>query len=429
MTNSLTSNVTRKIMRAFVPAIEKQRVLSKTVNTQVFQGEFNPQSGTTVDIKRPHQYRAIETATGDISTAGTNTIIAGKATATVQPYITVSVPWTNREEALQLDQLVEILQPAAEECVTTLETNLNAYMINNLALTYGTVGTVVDTWADVAGTMSLMKSIGVPSGTHNYVMNPFTIQNLAGAQTGISADPSRLVQTAWENAQISTPFAGLRAVSSNSLATYTSGDLTTDRVGSLSGTPTATYLAHKDTMIQTLALENLNALGTGGTSTIAAGEVIEVTGRFYTHQKTHQTFTGVDGAPIKWRATVTEEATVSSTGTATISVAGAAIYESGTGQYDNISAALTSGDVVTILGATSTNYQPNMFYHKDAIGIAFVQLPKLFSTDTVFNTSDGLSIRCSKYSDGDANTQKIRFDLLPAFATMNPFYGGKSFGL
>jgi hypothetical protein len=260
-------------------------------------------------------------------------------------------------------------------------------------------------------------------------LNPFTIQNLAGAQTGISADPSRLVQTAWENAQISTPFAGLRAVSSNSMANYTEGTLTTDRVGSLSATPTATYLAHKDTMIQTLALENLNALGTGGTSTIKAGEVIEVTGRYYTHQKTHQTFTGADGNPVKWRATVNADATVSSSGTATITVAGAAIYESGTGQYDNISAALTSGDVVTVLGSGSETHQPNLFYHKDAIGIAFVQLPKLYSTDTVFNTSDGLSIRVSKYSDGDANTQKIRMDLLPAFATMNPFYGGKSFGL
>ena len=426
MANNLDSNITRKIMRAFVPAIEKQRVLSKTVNTQLFAGDFNPSSGDSVDIKRPHQYRAVETATGNITSAGTNTIIAGKATATVQDYITVSVPWTNKEEALDLDQQETILQPAAEECVTTLETNLNIFMNKNLALTYGSPGTVVDAWSDIAGPMSLMKSIGVPGGMHHYVMNPFTVQNLAGAQTGLSADPSRLVQTAWEQAQISTPFAGMRAISSNSLATYTSGTLpAADRVGSLAATPTATYLAHKDTMIQTLSLENLS---TAGASTIKAGEVIEVTGRYYTHQKTRQTFTGADGNPIKWRATVTEDAAVASAGTATITVAGAAIYESGSGQYDNISAALTSGDVVTVLGADSTNYQPNLFYHKDAIALAFVQLPKLFSTDTIYNSSDGLSIRCSKYSDGDANTQKIRFDILPAFGCLNPFYGGKGFG-
>lgn len=427
MANNLTSNVTRKIMRAFIPAIEKQRVLSKTVDTQTFKGEFAPQSGTTVDIKRPHQYRSIETETGDISTAGTNTIVAGKATATVQNYITVAVPWTNKEEALQLDQLVEILQPAAEECVTTLESNLNAYMIKNAALTYGTPGTVVDAWSDIAGPMSLMKSIGVPSGEHYYAMNPFTVQNLAGAQTGISADPSRLVQTAWEKAQISMPFAGMQAISSNSMSNYTAGTLPdADRVGSLASAPDATYVTHKDTMIQTLSVENLS---TAGTSTIKAGEIVEVTGRYYTHQKTHQIFTGADGNPMKWRATVTADAAVAADGTATLLVAGAAIYESGTGQYDNISAALTSGDVVTILGAASTVYQPNLFYHKNAFSVAYVQLPKLFSTDTVFNTSDGLSIRVSKYSDGDANTQKVRFDLLPAFATCNSFYAGKGFGV
>jgi hypothetical protein len=40
-----------------------------------------------------------------------------------------------------------------------------------------------------------------------------------------------------------------------------------------------------------------------------------------------------------------------------------------------------------------------------------------------------MSIRITKYSDGDANTQKIRFDLLPAYATFNPFFAGQGFGV
>jgi hypothetical protein len=58
-----------------------------------------------------------------------------------------------------------------------------------------------------------------------------------------------------------------------------------------------------------------------------------------------------------------------------------------------------------------------------------VKLPKLFSTDTLAVTEDGIAIRVSKYSDGDANSQKIRFDLLPAFACLNPFFAGKAWGL
>ena len=74
-------------------------------------------------------------------------------------------------------------------------------------------------------------------------------------------------------------------------------------------------------------------------------------------------------------------------------------------------------------------YQPNLFYMKQAFGIGTVKLPKLYSTDTIATTSDGMSIRVSKYADGDANTQKIRFDLLPAYATFNPFMAGHGFGV
>jgi len=429
MANNLSSNITRKIMRAFLPAFEKQRVLTKTVDTQTFQGKFNPASGDYVDIKRPHQYFSVRTSGGDISSSTDNSILSGKATATVQNYITVAIPWTNKEEALSLDQLEEIVRPAAETCVIELETSFCDYMIKNAGLSYGTPGTVVDAWSDVAGCKSLMDSIGVPAGEHYYVMNPYTVQNLASAQTGLSADPSRLVQTAWEKAQISMPFAGLQAVSSNSLSSWTSGE-STDRTGALAATPTATYVAHKDTMIQTLSVTGLTASKTGA---LKAGDILEFTGtgssaRSYINVRTGKPFTNASGAAVKWRCVVTADADTDASGDATVYVANAAIKETN-GQYNNISAALTSGDVFTILGAVSTAYQPNLFYHKSAFAIAFVKLPKLYSTDTVAVTSDGVAIRLSKYSDGDANTQTIRFDLLPAFGTMNPLFAGKGFGV
>ena len=69
-----------------------------------------------------------------------------------------------------------------------------------------------------------------------------------------------------------------------------------------------------------------------------------------------------------------------------------------------------------------------MFYHKQAFGIGTVPLKKLFATDTIMRTEDGMSMRVTKYSDGDSNKQKIRFDLLPAYAVFNPFFAGQGFG-
>lgn len=421
MANNLSSNITRKVMRAFIPAFEKQRVLSKTVNTQMFQGEFNPASGDYVDVKRPHQYNAVRTSGGDISAATWNDIISGKATAQVQNYITVPIDWTNKEEALELDQLEEILKPAAETAVIELETSFCDFMYQRAALQIGTVGTVVDAWADVASAMSMMKSIGVPEGMHHYVMNPFTIQNLAGTQSGLNA-ADQLVRTAWENAQIASPFAGLRAVSSNSLSSYASGACA-DRAGTLSAAPDTTYVTHKDTMIQTLAVTGFTIAGT-----VKAGEMIEIEGVYYVHPRTGKLILDQTGAAITWKGTVTADVTLDGAGAGNLLVSGPALYEAN-GQYNNISGAIAGTEVVNLLGATATNYQPNLFYHKDAFAIAFVKLPKLFSTDTIAVTSDGIAIRVSKYSDGDANSQKIRFDLLPAFACLNPFFAGKGWGL
>lgn len=422
MANNLASNITRKIMRAFIPAFEKQRVLSKTVNTQMFKGAFNPASGDYVDIKRPHQYWAVRTAGGDISSSGTNDIISGKATAQVQNYITVPIDWTNKEEALQLDQLEEILKPAAETCNIELETTFCDFMYQRAALLSGTVGTKMDAWADVANPMSTMKALGVPEGQHHMVVNPFTIQNLSGAQTGLSADPSRLVQTAWENAQISSPFAGLRVISSNSLSTYTSS-AAADRAGTLSANPDGTYVTHKDTMIQTLAVTGFTAA-----AVIKAGDMVEVEGRYMVHRRTGKLILDADGSPITFKGTVTADVTLDGSGAGNLLISGPGMYEAN-GQYNNIDSALASGDVVNLLGTASDVLQPNLFYHKDAFAIAFVKLPKLYSTDTIAMTEDGIAIRCCKYSDGDANTQKIRFDILPAFACLNPFFAGKGWGL
>jgi len=133
------------------------------------------------------------------------------------------------------------------------------------------------------------------------------------------------------------------------------------------------------------------------------------------------------GAVVPWTGVVTADVTLSGAGAGTLVVAGPAIYEAN-GQYNTVDAAPQSGAVVTILSANAAVYQPNLFYTKQAFGIGTVKLPKLYSTDTVATTSDGMSIRISKYADGDANTQKIRFDLLPAYAVFNPFFAGQGFG-
>lgn len=422
MANNLSSNTTTKVARVFLKKFESSKVLCKTVNTQLYEGSnsFTPQYGDTIYVKRPTDYRAIRTADGDLSAQTVSPIISGRAACTVQNYITVWIDWTNKEEALQLDQLEQILEPAATRIITELETSLGAYMRVNAGLSSGIPGNAVTTWEQVANAGALMQSVGIPMDSPwYYIMNPFTQTKLASAQSGIYSD--QLVKSAWERAQISTNFGGLRAISSNALPVFTGG-VSADRAGTLSGTPTATYVGAKDTMTQVLAVTGFTAGGT-----IVPGDIIEVTGRYRLNMSTRALVVDATGAPIKWRATVVTGVTLDSNGAGSITATGPAIYEA-TGAYNTVSSALTSGDVVTILGATAYTGAPNLAYHPQAFALATVKLPKLHTWDTVATTKDGFSIRVTKYSDGTANTQKIRFDLLPAFGTMNPFFAQLAYG-
>jgi carbon monoxide dehydrogenase subunit G len=422
MANNLNSNVTRKVARVFLDAFESNRVVTKTVDTQLLSGKFNPSSGSTVDFKRPHDYNSIRTSGGDISSSTKSDIIAGKATGTVQNYFTVATEWGNVEEALELDQLDEILAPMARRIVTDLEVDLASYMLKNASLKYGSHGTAVDAWGDVAGAGALMDSLGVPmSADKYYLMNPFTTTSLASAQNGLNAADG-LVRTAWEKSQISSNFGGMMAMTSNALSSFTSGT-GADRAGTLSAAPDATYVTAKDTMTQSLAVTAFQA-----NMTVKAGDMVTIADVNRLNLDTKQPMIDAAGNNVAWTGVVTADVTLGASGEGTLVVAGPAIYEAN-GQYNTVDAAPANGAVVTILSASATLYQPNLFFVKQAFGIGTVKLPKLYATDTIATTSDGMSIRVTKYADGDANTQKVRFDLLPAYATFNPFFAGQGFGV
>jgi hypothetical protein len=420
MPNNLASNTQATLSKSILDRFESKRTISKTVNTQFLGDAINSETGDTVFIKRPGRFKSSSTVDGDISGTTANSIIAGKAKGVVQNFITVEVDWSILEQATQLNQLDElVIEPMCDEIVTSLETRFGDFAMKNCNLSVGTPGQAVDAWGDVAKIAAMVKSMSFPSGERTLLINPFSQVALSEIQRSIGTADG-LVNPAFKDAVINSNFAGMRVMTSDSLTTFTSGS-STDRIGAIVGTPDATYVTAKDTMTQSI---NLNGLT--NSTTIKAGEVIEVTGKYYLNQSTRLVI--MNGAtPVKWRGVVTADATVSGTGTATIIVAGPAIKES-TEQYDTVDVGLAAGDVVTLLHGASTLYQPNMFYHKNAYSIGSVPLPKLSAQDVLMKTKDGLQLRMSRGSSLRENKQILRVDMLPAFAVLNPFLAGQAYG-
>lgn len=420
MANNFDSNFTRKVMMKVADRFESNRVVSKNVDTQTFKGAFNPNTGDSIDIKRPTDYKTTRTATGDIS-GNKEDIVTGKATAIVQDYITVAVDYNEADEALKMGTDSDrFWDDIANRIVVDLETDFARFMRDNAALTAGTTGTGVTTFAGVAEAGALMQSSGVSMNKRwCYALNPYSQVALADQQRGIGVNPQ--AGSANEKATVMENFAGFDVKTATTLASLTTA-VGADRAGTLSANPDVTYATHKDTMRQSLAVTGFQA-----NLEVKAGEQIQISGRNRLNLSTRSAFVDASGANVEYTATVYQDVTLDGSGAGTIVVSGPAIFEAN-GAYNTVDSAPVSGDVITLLGSESTIYQPNLFWHPDAFSIASVDIKKLHSTDTIYTGEDGLQLRCSKYSDGDANSQTVRFDLRPAYAVINPFMAGHGWG-
>jgi hypothetical protein len=256
----------------------------------------------------------------------------------------------------------------------------------------------------------------------NLAVNPYTEIALAGDQRSLGGETGAM--DANQKAMIRN-YAGLKVLGATTLASYTTGT-GADRAGTLSASPTVTYLAAKDTMTQSMAVTAFQA-----NLVVAAGETVTITAASgalnMLNLSTRKQIVDQTGAAVLWTGTVTETVTLNGSGAGTLVVTGPAIYEAA-GQYNTVSQAAVSGDAIALGGAAATLIQPNLFWHKEAFAIGSVPIKKLHSTDTIATTKDGLQFRVSKGVGFLENEQKMRIDFRPAYSVLNPFFAGKAFG-
>lgn len=428
MANSFDSNFTNKLMRVFLEKFETARVLSKNVNTQLLTGAFDPSTGTKVFFKRPTDYISFRDPTGDLGSNVASNITTGKATGEVQDYFTVHVDFDEADEALKMDQADQLLAPMATRIATDVELDFGEFMLKNSGLLSGTVGTPVSTWGQVADAGAVLTSSGVPMDDQwTYALNPFTQKALADIQRSLGSGgvSGELVKTAHEKATLSSNFAGMEVMSSTALASFTSPS-ESDLVGAVTTPePDVTYTAAKDTMTQTIQVDGFASFS----GTFPAGTVVRITGVNRLNLSTRKPVIDASGANVEFTGVLNEDATLTA-GAGIFIITGPGIFESGdgVGAYNTVDAEIVDADVITVLNTENSLFQPNLFWHKQAFSIGSVPIKKLFSTDTLGTTEDGLQMRVSKGSDFTKNSQQVRIDFRPAYAALNPFFAGQGWG-
>lgn len=422
-TVNLDSNFTRKLMDGFVPEFQSARVLTQNIDSQKFAGAFSGLTGDKIDVRRRTDFKTARTPTGDLTSVAANDIIVGKATATVQDYFTEWVEFGEAQQALEMGNLQELLQPMAQRMVTDVELDVGEFMMKNAGLLSGTVGTSVTSWTDIANYGATLRSTGVPMEKKwNVAVNPFTQVVLSDIQRSLSSGGSAggLISEAHKNAIIADNFAGMKVMTSDSLFSFTT-DSTADRVGAITASnPDVTYLTAKDTMTQVIQVS-----GFGSGLEVFAGDKLQITGRNRLNLSTRKPVIDAAGSNIVFTGTVVSDVTLTG-GAGLITITGPALFETD-GQYNTVDSAPIIGDVVTLLAAVNTILQPNLFWHRDAFTMTSVPIKRLNSTDTHFTTKDGMQFRISEGSDFIKNEQMIRIDFRPAYGVMDPFWAGHGY--
>ena len=188
MANNYQSNINAKLLKAFTKGFENSTVASNTVSKQLVN-DADASNGGQVKMKRPTQFVPQRTADGDMSAQNTNPVRVGNVQAEVSDYITVYVENTQVEEALEADQLDQLLAPIAEDMATELESELVAFMAANAAHVTGDPDTAISKWSDVADSGALLKEIGAPSGKKYGLISCFDETVLADLQTQLGVNP------------------------------------------------------------------------------------------------------------------------------------------------------------------------------------------------------------------------------------------------
>ena len=419
MANNFQSNINDKLLKSFIKGFESSTVLMNTVSKQLVNDidASTGGAGTPVSMKRPPQYVPYRSPDGDM-TGNQNPIRAGKVSGKVSEngYITVFIENTQVEEALEADQLDELMRPISEDMVVECETELASYMTRNAALSSGDPDVAINKWSDIARAGALFKETGAPAGKRYAAINSFDETTLADLQTQLGVNPE--VNSAWASAVVKERFAGLdQVLTTNNLAEYTSGNPGTGIT--LANTPSATYTSYKDTYQMTLDLTGL----TTTTGTLKVGQQLKFESSLLVNMRNRKVVReNGQGVPIT--LTVLADVTADGSGDVSVLVSGAAISEAGVnGAFNTVNVGLTAGDAVTILGTADTVYRPGLAYCEGFVGMGSVVLPKLHATDSSIINYKGVSIRTHRFSDGVTNVNKYRFDILPTFATFNPFWG------
>lgn len=363
--------------------------------------------GTTLNIRMPSKYSV---RTGASLSAQDH--IERSTPLTVSSQYGVDVSFTTVELTMNLDDFSKrIIEPAMAQLAAKIEGDA-------LSVAYKSVNNYVNATTDGLLTYKRFQQAGqritenlAPLSNRTATLSPFSKVEFLDATKSVFHAAQNLEKQYREGMMLRT--GGFDVYENTLLPSHTTG--------SLAGSPVTNgaALGTSTTANAWVSQTDLSVDGATSTTTIKAGDIITLSGVYDVHPETKVNTGKLKTFVVQSDVTLTTAAT-----SYTVTVKPGLIYGSGNG-FQNAAlsgVANTDGLTVSRIGAASSAFGQDLFFHEDAFVFATADLENVaqYGAWGARESMDGISMRIARQYAIGTDTVPCRIDILWGFAPLYP---------
>ena len=429
-----------------LPVLANQCVLTDKFNRQ-YDKEFGQKGrkiGATCNVRLPPRYLGTFGPALNVEPSAENYVPVN-----VLYQFHVDMQFNTINMLLDIDDFTQrFLEPACTAVANRVDSDGAYFAFQNTANRVGVPGSAPSAFKNFSDARAVLASEGMPKGlTPTAVLHPLAMSSMTDSLKGLF-NPQAQLSSQYEMGMIAAKTAGADWFEDANIANYATGTLTGTPV--LAGITSATG----GSAILTAGWAQTGVLNiTGLTNTaaqVSVGDTIQIAGLYPVNPQNRSRYgnslrqfvvlppggyaqmagVATPGGPQFAPATlaagtfnaVTGVYTSSGSGTLALTVGDCIIT---TGQFQNVAAstAFTGTPAVSVNGgaALATSSTENLYFHRDAFAMAFVDLPlprTAVEASRAYDEDLGISIRIATQYTINNDAEPTRLDVAYGFASL-----------
>ena len=427
-----------------LPVLANLCVLSDKFNRQ-YDKEFGQKGrkiGATCNVRVPPRY---------IGTFGPALNVEPSAEQYVPVNILyqfhVDVQFNTINMLLDIDEFEQrFLHPACVAVGNRLDSDAAYFAYQNTANRVGTPGTTPTAFKNFSDARAILVSEGMPKGlTPTAILHPLAMSSMSDSLKGLF-NPQARISELYEEGMVAAKTAGADWFEDPNIANYTTGSLlgTPVLAGGTSAAGGSALLTSGWAQTGTLNLSGLTA----NSAACVVGDTLTISGCYPVNPQNRSRYgnslkqfvvlppggyaqingAAAPGGPQFASATLANGTFNATTGVYTASAGGLLQITIGEcvisgGQFQNVSNAPVSPYTVALNGgsALATASTENLYFHRDAFALAFVDLPlprTAVEASRAFDEDLGISIRVATQYTINNDAEPTRMDIAYGFASL-----------